>query len=701
MRNATVKEILQFEGIKNKIYQTYNHFECTDEYKLKEEPEDTKAKTQKQIVYINPLIDYLLINGYLNEKFEMIIGRQGDGLLTRTQQGFVKAIASNKDTDPETNIVNSLDIDNVLKVFNYENMQSKSFVNYGLLKVICSKASLIIEYQDCIDSMVRGALERSDYSELLKWVEFVEYKKHIINQITNQAPNIISTILTRPDFEGFDKYDFFSAILIHKQIKIKEDQKNIRVFLRRQPQIIDIEKECNKSISEGTLKNSGLLPTLEALKNTLKDSKFTTSINNKLTEVQISFFLKNDFVMLNIESFKVLNGINENTPLPYCFFHSHSDELNIWDNEGIDEAYQRLINKLFDTELSLVIEAIKDKQIIMDAIVDYIHLFKLPKLTPENIEDIVTNHTFELDYITSDFSDDVTKRLLQAGKYKYSKENIVIACQEYSEESKAYICNMPINIAKKLDNLNSYFGELGDESLFHHFEEIALEKTIDIILFKFLLNTSGYTIYAGEINKKLSDEECEFIIESECLELDSDNFEYVNTNNPAAIQYFMSNFRDDLISVTYIQEMASEQLMGLLHYDLNEIELMTVLEYGKDELIKEDAIALYKVLSKFDFEYPIPYEVLMAILKSSITQEEKLKIYITNVQYFDTTELKELLAAIGKPYTRIAKSNSYNYLDASLLNETLIIELYNEKHLIRTIDKTKKLSKYRFEWKKG
>lgn len=661
--------------IKNKVNGKINDLKAKIE-KLNREKQEAKYWTVAQLAEaINisnsfeseegtgkDLLIYMLKNGYINEYYYDYISIFHEGLLTRSDNTFLRAVRSQKPLEYEFKLSS---YDNLIKRINQKEWEEGEVLNFGLFDFLLEHKydlqlnTLLTRLSDesensltFIDEFITQGKNIGEFITLLckKWSNIWRYIKDESNFSEEKQHNYLSLILKFADIDDIEN--------IAEESNLTDDLSEIRDFHITYSGEIFVEK----------LKN-----VLERLDVHFKSLSPVSGHENKLLEFIIEKNLyvltsENIRAIIQYKNFEIeLRKFDESNYT--TIIHSQCPALIDYIHENIDEYISDVYLKLDSNN--------------QDAEESIINLLNNEEITLENKKEIVKKWNGKIKDIDRIKDSDLWSELLATNKISTDWRNVI-----------------------------NYFEKKGsmDDILVHY---LSSEKNYA------LLSTIDMGISSEDLKKKISiaflsenrfNMKC-YISFARNLPIKYHSWSYLNTNHLSKDkkEWLISNafltltksIYNDLknnhsnLHIKLLERNTKDFLKSFEDYDVDGADLRMILQsriFTKKQkiniitrcdktLIIEDrdlSNVVCSILSKTSY-LEFEEEILISLIKNGEIED---KIRLLNIQFDHVSRdtIMKLLTAAGWPYSDIPRRRRPK-LAITQYNRTLAENLKNKRYI--------------------
>jgi uncharacterized membrane protein len=616
------------------------------------------------------LLIHLIDRGYIDEQYHLYISVFHEGNIAKSDMDFVMSVKSNETTEPNKSLIHC---DEILKYFSEDEFRSPSFFNYNMIDHLLAKGDKsiligVIEYvlkqqennievlyeanQELVCSSEFGTLLIDNWPDI--WLGIISYK-NITTEKRNEILVDLLLCVNNNDLiedhvevikDYIDENESISNSIPADKILTTKIQK---VFVYLQVELQQLTN-CAENVDflEFIIKEelfvirpSNILVAINSLSDKTFSSSFTLSDIYELQNEGFSHLIDNNIVAIShfIDSGEI--GIG-----------SKAIYLNFLNHLGIDTGIKKalIVKKEFSLdELSEINEETELWGIFFQN--------NKVKASWDNVTGFMHSDTFVESNLASFFNlNSICSELLE------QEVNL-------SEEDENQLVDLLISESITLPTFEKLQAVVA-----HLFAGISLENIANDKLKSLIINGNISVNYSNY--KKLK--EIDYKLSCLLLEKDFDGF-------ILDIDYVNSGFDSTDINFDF------DELLILLNSSALTLEHKNIILKETQEGLDNAPIEILNTVIFIINETPSPKpeineDLLEKLLLQSTSEEGKVKLYISQIQYLEPDNQRNLLSRLGDKYHKIitTKSNttipntSYNFSLVQALRKAELISSFTQ-----------------------
>jgi len=606
-----------------------------------------------------PLLIYLIRNGYIDEMYASYISYFYPGSLSQSDLNYLMSV-KNRISKEYTYSLSK--IKEIIQRMNSSDFSTEVFLNFDLVDhIILNKAQYELYCELIINFFKNGTPEAMDFLE--KFIVSGGYSNQIIHVLCKNWSLFWIEVESRAQYTSFAKNAFFNAIIVHADI---EDIKTINInnqfrnYMANQPELL------KQILPEHSQKFKELLSQLN-----VQFSYLDAPANSETESELFSYVYQNNLYELNLRMVEVIlatqntNNIStdllKTANLTLIKSTNCSQLINyIEDNPEIylNNIFFQLENNVHENE-STIVQLLNDEKISTES------KMKIIKQIETNISDI------------SQVSDNqLWSCILSEKKADIVWKNAILYYQSIGALDKVLI-----------DFLNQNCLILSEEPLENNDEfpeklvsDIVECQNLDTNCYESIIPILPY-YYPLSAESSIPRSKIDTLITNNSIRLSPESIQILKNKYPGChIDLIVANIADYIESEKDFQLDANDYYHLLIHTSLTQEQKETIAKNLQPTLISDEnrlAPTFFLILTESTAPMQITPEMFYILIDSQILSiEEKLTI-IKLSAHIPTDIVVNALIKLEQPYADIINQNIKTKLPRNIINGTLLVDLKN------------------------
>lgn len=610
----------------------------------------------------DPLLIYLIRNGYIDEMYASYISYFYPGSLSQSDLNFLMSI-KNRMSQEYTYSLSKLK--EIIQNMNATDFSTEVFLNFDLVDhIILNKAQYEPYYDLIINFCKNDSPVVMDFLE--KFIVSGRYSNQIIPALCKSWSLFWVIVESRKEYTSFAKNAFLNAIIVHADI---EDIKNINTNNQLRNYIASQSGLLKQILPEHSEKFKQILSQLNV------QFVYLEAPTNEDTESELfRYVYQNNFYELNMSMVEVILATQNTKNISQSRLTTEnltliksttcSQLINyIEDNPELylNNIFFKLKNNIHEHE-SIIVQLLNDEKISIDSKI------KIIKQVETKISDI------------SSVSDNkLWNYILTENKVDIVWKNVILYYQSIGALDKVLI-----------DFINHNCTILSEETLYSNkfpaklVSDIVECQDIDTSCYGSIISILPY-YYNLPAEPTLPRSRIDTLITTNGIELLPESFQILKNKYPGChIDLLVDNIAEYIGSEQKIQLDANDYYQLLTHAALTQEQKETIAKNLQPTLISDDnqlAPTIFVILAESTIPVQITSEMFCVLIKSQILSiEDKLKLIALSA-HIPTDIIVNALIELGQPYSDIinpnTNPNTITKLPRNIINRSLLVDLKN------------------------
>lgn len=624
------------------------------------------------------LIQFLLLNGHIDENYFMFLSYSFDKSLTPSDTEFLKSVINNTEFNYDYKLTNLNELVAKLKLNEY---QKTATLNYDLINfLIENKNKFNLQYEAIFQQLSNNSEKSKKF--IFEFIDSLPQQNNFIKEITEKWKGIWNNIYVNDEFSIEQKEIYFYSILYNlsaQQIISLDLNNTLKQFLENLKKLKDLVGEDNDK--------------MKIIIDKLNINFY--ELSEPITNIPLfAYIYKNKHFVLNklmIEQI-VYTILSPKHKVEKSLYSQHLTTIINLDKEG------KLIEKIednIDIYIDDVFLHLNDN--IQESEDTILWLLHNKNLNNEQKEAIIEHEETILDDITKIQEKELYSIIIKHNKIKptwdnllyfyiSNENNITIELIQYLNIEKNYKELSKLKINNKED-----FNEIEVIQTFNR--KIMLCNEINDESYRYLIKSIWYKSYPELDIENLNYDKVLYMLEANKFKFNFQNFQNLKNNFELQIKFIEKNY-NSLIDIFEELEIDTSDIIEILESKIINSKIKKeLIEKMNYELITNTEIAslIYKLKDK-NMTSSIYYINNMVNSLGSI--ENRINIIVTENHQLTEEEFISLLNMLPLNYSKISGlDGKQTTLDDTNYNKALIKILYDRDFI--TYDKPEKKNKIR------
>ncbi len=626
------------------------------------------------------LIQFLLLNGHIDENYFMFLSYSFDKSLTPSDTEFLKSVINNTEFNYDYKLTNLNELVAKLKLNEY---QKTATLNYDLINfLIENKNKFNLQYEAIFQQLSNNSEKSKKF--IFEFIDSLPQQNNFIKEITEKWKGIWNNIYVNDEFSIEQKEIYFYSLLYNlsaQQILSLDLNNTLKQFLENLKKLKDLVGEDNDK--------------MKIIIDKLNINFY--ELSEPITNIPLfAYIYKNKHFVLNklmIEQI-VYTRLSPKHKVEKSLYSQHLTTIINLDKEG------KLIEKIednIDIYIDDVFLNLNDN--IQESEDTILWLLHNKNLNNEQKEAIIEHEETILDDITKIQEKELYSIIIKHNKIKptwdnllyfyiSNENNITIELIQYLNIEKNYKELSKLKINNKED-----FNEIEVIQTFNR--KIMLCNEINDESYRYLIKSIWYKSYPELDIENLNYDKVLYMLEANKFKFNFQNFQNLKNNFELQIKFIEKNYNSliDIFEELELEIDTSDIIEILESKIINSKIKKELIEKMNYELITNTEIAslIYKLKDK-NMTSSIYYINNMVNSLGSI--ENRINIIVTENHQLTEEEFISLLNMLPLNYSKISGlDGKQTTLDDTNYNKALIKILYDRDFI--TYDKPEKKNKIR------
>lgn len=626
------------------------------------------------------LIQFLLLNGHIDENYFMFLSYSFDKSLTPSDTEFLKSVINNTEFNYDYKLTNLNELVAKLKLNEY---QKTATLNYDLINfLIENKNKFNLQYEAIFQQLSNNSEKSKKF--IFEFIDSLPQQNNFIKEITEKWKGIWNNIYVNDEFSIEQKEIYFYSLLYNlsaQQIISLDLNNTLKQFLENLKKLKDLVGEDNDK--------------MKIIIDKLNINFY--ELSEPITNIPLfAYIYKNKHFVLNklmIEQI-VYTRLSPKHKVEKSLYSQHLTTIINLDKEG------KLIEKIednIDIYIDDVFLNLNDN--IQESEDTILWLLHNKNLNNEQKEAIIEHEETILDDITKIQEKELYSIIIKHNKIKptwdnllyfyiSNENNITIELIQYLNIEKNYKELSKLKINNKED-----FNEIEVIQTFNR--KIMLCNEINDESYRYLIKSIWYKSYPELDIENLNYDKVLYMLEANKFKFNFQNFQNLKNNFELQIKFIEKNYNSliDIFEELELEIDTSDIIEILESKIINSKIKKELIEKMNYELITNTEIAslIYKLKDK-NMTSSIYYINNMVNSLGSI--ENRINIIVTENHQLTEEEFISLLNMLPLNYSKISGlDGKQTTLDDTNYNKALIKILYDRDFI--TYDKPEKKNKIR------
>lgn len=602
------------------------------EYHSKNTENELKGLLKQKL----PLLQSLILNGFIDEDYFMYISIFYEERLTRKDFQYIQNVKNLKKSEYDYNLTK---VSEVVEFLSPRNLESDFIYNRDLTNYLLSSKDHSEEGKILLDAISKCNEQALDF--ISYFVKNTSYQKEFIQEITKRNPTIwdeiesskLDTISVQLLYELILKYTELNTLLNHiEKSSLEATILNDEKFLYR----IDNNEKIKKIIS-----NSGIKLEMINFEETDKDLLHFIYHNNHYAfkkSILIGFYR---IQSKNIESDFLLR--------PYSIISQDPELVDMYNyiqsnlNRYVVDIPLRVSENVSEEEL-YYIELLNSEEVTFDNKVSLINKQKTIVSTPSKVEDI-----------------NLVELLVKELKILPTWENVDFLSREFSEKTE--VTKIPKQVAEYLSvEENSQTlkkSPVNPEKLsIENFETLLINR-VDIPDLRYEDLIVNFKAQDKIDTKGLETSKIEILIKRGKMLLSEENLIELRKRNSELVIDLLVKWKDEFLLEVDEYKLTPEELKYVLKSsNFNPVEKSNVLESQKEVNLDEELMVLVANLILDEKQFSAPLSIIFKLTSVNLKIDRSIKLFNKISGKFSNDQIKEFLGNLQDPFYKLADSKS-------------------------------------------